>query len=156
MLKLIPLTVFVLMSLLVMNPSAFAEYYTVCYLPPDNVNKTLRFCAADRGATLGDMCACSAEAGGTGNISTIEVPPEDQEGTTGEKTTCLLQSSNKRKVTLCRRFHSSDNTTCQCDRSAELAGKIYSVEMVSTFAFRSNPVAQADFLKRLKECCVSK
>jgi len=145
------LTVFIFFYLTI---PAYPNPYRVCYIPPDDDNKVIRFCPAGDGIGIGSPCECSNGSVDGGRISIIEITAS-QEGTENAPSVCASNTPRtSEKVALCGRFHSVGNAACRCADGT--AGSIYNLEMLPRFTFRTNPVAASDFLKRLKECCVAK
>jgi hypothetical protein len=140
---------------LCIHQAARAGTYLVCYLPPDSEKRLIRFCPGASDAEAGQPCQCLLPGQTLAGTMTRVSIPETGSVEPTPRTICLPQSQPEGIVTLCPGFRSEGDTGCACE-SGEGRGETYAITFLPRIPVRTNQTAAADFLTRLKECCVSK
>jgi len=131
------------LALLAGAQAAGADSYRVCYLPPDEATKVISFCPAS--PTASAECSCQDAAG---VVATLAISNE----AALDDMVCAVKATGS-VISLCPPHRSGARGVCSC---GSRRGSVYGVNMTARYNLRGNPAAQADFLKRLKECCIQK
>ena len=133
-----------------------ADTFRVCWLPIDADRDLVRFCPTSRSPVPGAACRCELQSVTLdGHIGSLEVSGPGQAGD-AVSTVCLLAYDDaKHSATFCPSAPGPVGVSCQCANDPQpRAGRRVTVQMLSRYFLRGNSVAEADFLKRLRECCV--
>jgi hypothetical protein len=144
-------------GLLCLLKAAQAGTYLVCYLPLDAQNRLVRFCPGASDATAGQPCECLLRTETLAGTMTRITISESGTAAASSQTMCVPQAQPGTPVTLCPAFRSDGQTNCACGSEAGGEnGERYTVTLMPRIPLRTNQTAAADFLTRLKECCVPK
>ncbi len=138
--------------------AARAESFRVCVLPVDRQAHIVRFCPTGRSPVAGAACQCDLQSVTLqGHIGSVEIAGAS-EASAGVATVCLLTSDDaKYSATFCPSAPGVAGAACQCaGDSSGRPGQLFAVQMLPRYFLRGNSAAESDFLKRLRECCVTK
>jgi hypothetical protein len=137
---------------------ARAEVYTVCYVRPNDTQETITICPVHVDEMTGTPCQCPTDAPKVGEIYEIEIV-STKRILAENPVMCSVGVLAKRRLTLCADYGSTENT-CACVDRGQLEGRSYKILLLAdkqeALPEARNPLAHADFLTRLRECCIKK
>jgi hypothetical protein len=137
---------------------AHADSFRVCALPVDRQAHIVRFCPTGRSPVAGAACQCDLQSVTLqGHIGSVEIPGAS-EASAGVATVCLVGSDDAHySATFCPSGPGVIGAACQCSGDVPARpGLLFAVQMLPRYFLRGNSAAESDFLKRLRECCVTK
>lgn len=147
----------VLTLLLTAGGQAGGGVYRVCYLR----GETITICPVNEEAKTGSSCECPTQPPREGQVYDIEMVSTKWIHAENPKM-CSSQVSAT-KIALCSDYVSSTESACSCNDRNQTEGSLYSIvlldnrrEAVPEGLTPRSPLAHADFLTRLKECCIRK